>query len=188
VAYRAFRETVNLAEIYSRIAVLGISGSGKTTFAQKLGEKMQLPVYHMDQLFWGPSWQETPADEWKQQEKVILNKDQWILEGYIDETCPDRMARADLIIYLDFSGWVCALNGLKRWWRYRFEPRPEMAEGCTEKLDLRYLWVMLARKERSAIEEAIKTANHQNVIRLRSLREANEYCEDFKIQNMKGQT
>jgi adenylate kinase family enzyme len=39
-----------------RVLVLGSSGSGKSTFARKLGEITGLPVVHIDQLFWEPGW------------------------------------------------------------------------------------------------------------------------------------
>lgn len=40
----------------NRIAIIGISGSGKTTFAKQLFKKTGLPLYHMDTLYWKYIW------------------------------------------------------------------------------------------------------------------------------------
>jgi adenylate kinase family enzyme len=39
-----------------RIIVIGIPGAGKSTFARRLGDKLNLPVYHLDRYFWSPGW------------------------------------------------------------------------------------------------------------------------------------
>ncbi|MEI7919336.1 MAG: hypothetical protein WCH65_03925 [bacterium] len=48
------------------------------------------------------------------------------------------------------------LGGLKRRRQHRGKTRLEMAPGCIEKFDRKYLKVMWSREERPEIEEAIK--------------------------------
>ena len=50
-----------------RILIWGATGSGKTTLARRLGEALNLSVIELDDLFWQPDWQETPAEEFRGQ-------------------------------------------------------------------------------------------------------------------------
>lgn len=163
---------------YKRISVLGISGSGKSTFSRVLSEKTMLPAYHMDSLFWGPDWQERPESYWVKKEAEIYNKAEWILEGYIDANHCERLKHSDLVIYLDISGWACALNGLKRWWQYKGSSRPEI-QGCKEKLDPKFLWTMLMRKERPDIESALSEVNVRKLLRLKTVRTVKNFLKEI---------
>ncbi len=168
-----------LIQPYKRISVIGISGSGKSTFARKLGLKTGLPVYHMDSLYWGPGWQEIPEEIWTAKEQDILAEKEWILEGYLDEKHSDRLSKAELLLYLDLSGWRCALNGLKRWVSHRHKPRPELPATCLERFDLSFLWAIFTRKERAEIERAIKHIGPTKLIRLNNQSDINAFCEQL---------
>ncbi len=133
----------------------------------------------MDSLFWDVNWTEIKTEEWLPKEQNILQQDKWIIEGYIDGNHIDRLKNSDLIIYLDLSGHICAFNGLKRWWKFRTQPRPEMASGCTDKLDLRYIWTMFTRKERPEIERALSTIALEKIIRIRSLKDIKIYLNSL---------
>ena len=77
-----------------RIAVIGISASGKSTFARKLGEKLGLPVRHGDELDWLPNWGERPKDDLNTMHARWIAEPRWIIEGWID---PKRVARLDVL-------------------------------------------------------------------------------------------
>lgn len=46
-----------------RINVIGTSGSGKSTIARAIAERLDIPVYELDSLYWKPEWTETPDEE-----------------------------------------------------------------------------------------------------------------------------
>lgn len=117
---------------------------------------------------------EAPAAEVEAGIKSIVEKDSWIIEGFISPEAKLKLEKADLILYLDYSGPRAAWGGLKRWWQHHDKIRPEMPAGCVEKLDWKYLKVMWLRMERMEIEEAIK--GHENkIIRLKSPRKLKKY-------------
>ena len=53
-----------------------------------------------------------------------------------------------------------------------------MAEGCIERLDRKYLKVMLTREERPEIEEAIK-GFEKKIIRLKNRKETKKFIKEL---------
>ena len=42
----------------TKITIIGPSGSGKSTLAKQLGDFYEVPVIHLDSLYFNPNWQE----------------------------------------------------------------------------------------------------------------------------------
>lgn len=133
-----------------RIAILGCSGSGKSTLARKLGAALDLPVVHMDQHYFSPGWVEPDHDDWRTTVAALCAEDQWVMDGNYSKTHDVRLPRADLIIFLDFPTWLCVWRVLKRYWTYKGRTRPDLAPGCSEKLDFQFLnYVLTFRRKRA---------------------------------------
>lgn len=125
-----------------RIMIIGCGGSGKSTLAQQLGEKLGLPVVHLDKLFWMPGWVSVPKEEFDRRHQAAIAQEKWIMDGNFDRTIPLRLQRCDTVIYLDFSRFACLLGVLKRVLTTYGKVRPDMGEGCPERIDLDFLkWV-----------------------------------------------
>ena len=62
-------------ENMDRIAVIGIPGSGKSTFANKLGNNLGRPIIHLDKEYWTNDWQKKYSkEEWKNFQKELVMK------------------------------------------------------------------------------------------------------------------
>lgn len=135
-----------------KIVILGHSGSGKSTLARRLGEQYHVPVLHFDSIHFLPGWVETDRPYKREKVTAFLdaNPDGWVIDGNYLKICAERrFAEADQILYLDFPRRVCLPRVLKRWLTYRGKTRPDMGEGCEEKVDREFLlWVL--RDGRSA--------------------------------------
>ncbi|MBA9086239.1 adenylate kinase family enzyme [Fontibacillus solani] len=77
-----------------KIMIIGSSGSGKSTFSRKLGEALNITVYHLDVYFWKPGWVETPREEWIEFNKQLVMKQKWIIDGYYGSTMDIRVHAA----------------------------------------------------------------------------------------------
>lgn len=139
-----------------KISIIGYSGSGKSTLAQKLGERLSLPVLHLDSVHWLPGWQERdPA----QSDKIVnafldAHPEGWIIDGnYRKMAFARRMAEAERIVCLEFSRLTCLCRVIRRWLTNRGKTRPDMGEGCTEKVDWAFVRWVLKDGRRPAVRE-----------------------------------
>lgn len=115
-----------------KIIVIGNCGSGKTTFATKLAEILNLPITHLDAEFWQPGWSTTPREQWLEKVKAMAARDEWILDGNYGSTLKERFLAADCVIFMDISRPTCFMNLVKRRVKYHTKPRPDMPEDCPE--------------------------------------------------------
>lgn len=126
-----------------RIMIIGCGGAGKSTLARQLGEKLNIPVVHLDKLFWKPGWVESTKEEIDGKIFRELEKDCWIIDGNYTRTMSRRLERCDTVIYLDFSRTACLMGVAKRIVTTYGTVRPDMAEGCPERFDpefIRWVW------------------------------------------------
>ena len=163
----------------NRIAIIGISASGKSIAAREIASKTGLPLIYMDQLFWKGDWEEVPEAEYLQKHQEIIQHDQWIIEGYIEENMAERLKRADLILYLDYPGWRCAWRLVRRWLTHRKQARPELHKDALEGWDNETFWKVLQRKERIRIEAALLVAGNPKTMRFKSPGELKKFLKEY---------
>ena len=145
-----------------RIAIIGSCGAGKSTLAKSLGQKLGLPLIHLDSYYWRSGWVETPKNDWDTTHQKLLQGDRWIIDGNYRSTMDIRLEAADTIIWLDFPRNLCSWRIIKRYLQYRGNVREDMAAGCRERLTWEFLLYVynFPRQQRPNI---ISTLNkHQN--------------------------
>ncbi len=120
-----------------RIMIIGSPGSGKSTLAGALGDRLNLPVVFMDkEVHWMPGWQERSGDEKARIVAEIIARDAWVFEGGHSRSYAARVARADLLIWLDLPVWLRLWRVFRRTLRDLGTTRPDMQDDCPERLDM----------------------------------------------------
>lgn len=128
-----------------KITVMGYSGSGKSTLAARLGELYGLPVLHLDTVEFLPNWEKRERSE---KEKIVgdflRENGSWVIDwNYSKLFYGVRTEQADMIIILLFNRFVCLKRVISRYRKFKGKKRPDMANGCIEKLDLEFIrWVL----------------------------------------------
>ena len=139
-----------------KIQIIGYSGSGKSTLARKLGEKYGLPVLHLDSVQFLPNWEIRPTEE-KQRivAKFLDANGGWVVDGnYGKLSYERRMEEADELVIMDFGRISCLWRVVKRYRTYKNTTRPDMGEGCNEKLDWAFVkWILWEGRSKETREK-----------------------------------
>ena len=180
-SFEAQRETFKTemgvtGEGMKKVLVIGPGGAGKSTFARHLATLLELEVIHLDSIYWSAGWVEMPKTEWQRTVEELLNRSAWIMDGNYSGTLEMRLAACDAVIFLDMSRLVCLWRVLKRAVLYRDERRPDVAEGCPEKLNwdfIKWVWGYPERTRPKIIDLLERSA--KQVIWLRSRAEVKRF-------------
>lgn len=163
-----------------KIMLIGSGGSGKSTVARKLGEKLNINVYHLDALFWKPGWIGVPKDEQRKMQHDLVEKEEWIIDGNYGGTMDIRLHAADTIIFLDMPRTICMYRAFRRMVKYRNRARPDMAEGCEERFDFeffKWIWSYPKTKRPEIINRLEQLSDDQHVVILRSSKEVQQFIK-----------
>lgn len=170
-----------------KIAIMGYSGSGKSTLCRKLHEQYKLPALHLDKVQFLPNW-EVRAKEDKQNivsSFLDRNPDGWIIDGNYSGLSYERRAEeADLIILLLFGRLNCLFRCFGRYRTYKGKSRPDMTEGCNEKMDREFIkWILWGGRSKK-IRKRYKSIQNQypdKVIKIKNQRQLDACLKDLKI-------
>jgi len=158
----------------NRIAVIGCSGGGKSTLARRLAERLNLPVIHLDVLYWKPGWTKGDHDAFRERLAVAVAGERWISDGNFPDSGDLHYARAELIVWIDQPRLLCLWRSIWRVIKTRGRRREDLPAGCPETFDP-WLWGYIwnwDRDTRGPVEAALSThARATPVVRLRSDRE-----------------
>jgi adenylate kinase family enzyme len=167
-----------------RVLVIGSGGSGKTTFATRLAPLSGLPLVHLDSHYWLPNWRKRPEEEWPRIVAELLSADRWIMDGNYGGTLEERLEACDTVFFLDIPRTQCITRVLRRqisgWGRHR----PEMPEGCNERLSLEFLawiWAYPARRRGRILQRLERLAERKDVHIFRSDPEIDQFLSKFQM-------
>jgi adenylate kinase family enzyme len=162
-----------------KVLVLGCSGAGKSTFSRQLGEIMDIPIIHLDALYWKAGWIQAGEGEFDSIiDELLVKRVSFIMDGNYSRTLNKRLALSDTIYFFDFSRYLCLYRVIKRRIQNHRRTRSDMAEGCPEKIDWEFIkWIWSFKKRsRSKILKALDEAKRYKVVHIfRNPREVKAY-------------
>ena len=169
-----------------RIMILGFSGCGKSTLARRLGNILGIEPTHMDALHWLPGWKESTDKHKTDLLRPVLERGRWIIEGsYRRILWKERVEGADTVIFLDYNRFLCLYHVIKRRIEYSGRTRPDMGEGCPEKLDAEFIkWVLIdgRRKRKKMLGElnTLRADTDKRIYIFRGMRETENFVKEIE--------
>ena len=135
-------------------------------------------MIHLDVLFWRPGWVESEREDYLDRVMAALAAPAWICDGQFTSSFHLRMPLADTIVWIDQPRALCLFRAIWRAVTYRRGGRPDMAEGCREKIDFdfyRYIWTFDREKAPEIAAPLAAHGAHARVVRLKSDREIADF-------------
>jgi adenylate kinase family enzyme len=171
-----------------RIAVVGTTGSGKTTMARALGARLGVPHVELDALNWGPNWTEASREVFRERTTQALSGDAWTVDGNYSKVRDIVWSRADTVVWLDYSLPVIMWRLVRRTFR-RVTMREELWGGNRETIksalfekDAILWWALRTyRRRRREYPVLLNAPEHAHlaVVHLRSPGGARQWLRDL---------
>ena len=162
---------------YKRVAVIGCPGGGKSTFSRALRDRVGLPLYHLDAIYWRDDRTHLSREEFYPLMQKIIAREEWIMDGNYNATLEWRISACDLLIFLDYPAEVC-LEGVRARRGQKRSDMPWVEEGDDEEF-LEFIRAF-ETESRPRILELIGGYPDKAVVVFRTREEADRYLDTLE--------
>ena len=161
--------------------MIGNTGSGKTTFARALAQKLDVPHVELDALHWKPGWVMNSPEEVRALVAERLAGDGWVVDGNWSSTLGTTVLdQADEVVWLDLPLKTSFRRLWRRTWR-RVRTREDLW-GTTNRetfrnafLSRNSILLFQLKTHRSRRRRNMQLLADYPHVRLRSVRDVQEY-------------
>jgi adenylate kinase family enzyme len=167
-----------------RIVIIGWPASGKSAFSETLASLLNIPVYHLDALYWKPGHVRTENAEWVKVQNMLVSGESWVVEGNFQTTLDIRLAASDSVIFFDMHVFTCLRNAVFRMIKHYGRARIGMSEGNNERIDrhflmriLRILWIYPALERGKTIRLLNSLSAQKNIFVFRNYGDASRFVQ-----------
>lgn len=165
----------------NRISVVGSSGSGKTTAACAVAERLGYPHLELDSVYHQADWEPLPNDEFRSVARDFVSQDRWVVDGnYHSQGVLDIVwKQADTVLWIDapkrmVMGQVTRRTirrALRReeLWNGNREPMSNFTRWTPEENVIQWAWTHYdSSRERYENRMNDTSWSHLDFVRLRS--------------------
>jgi len=170
---------------WKRVYVVGTSGSGKSTFAKELAQRLGYPHTEIDSVYHQPNWTPLPREVFRERMETITNAEAWVIDGNYSAVQDIVLAKADLILWLNYPLSTVMYRVTKRTVR-RFFVKEELWNGNKESLKTFFhreniiVWALTTHnKNRRKYSQLLKDPK-LNIVELVSPKAATEFLARLK--------
>lgn len=166
-----------------KILILGGPGSGKSILSYNLGKKLNIPVYHLDDIHIQHNNDKSGKEKRNKEIIKILKNNKWIMDGNYRSTLDKRIEKCNIVIFLDYpiSKLICSI--ISRFIKHHFKIKKEIISGNNklnlEIIKLAYKW----KKEKRGEIINVLTNTNKKIYMFKSRKQLNYwYKKEFNEQ------
>jgi adenylate kinase family enzyme len=173
-----------------RVAVIGVTGTGKSTLAASLATKLNLEHVELDALHWGPGWTEADTQTFRNRVDAVTRCERWVVDGNYAKVRDLVWTRADHIVWLDYSLAVTLGRLFVRTMR-RIRTQETLWNGNRERFAEQFLsrqslflWALHSHPKYRTTYPALladDACRHATIVRLRSPRETHAWLDEIEV-------
>jgi adenylate kinase family enzyme len=169
-----------------RIAIVGSTGSGKTTLAKTLAQRLAIPHIELDSHFWEANWKPAPFEVFRARVEPSTAAPAWVTDGNYRQVRDLVWARATDLIWLDYPlpliFWRLSHRTISGVFHHRmlWNKNRESLTTLFFSRDSLFLWAIkrqrLHRREYPVLLSSPEY-NHLHAVRLHSPRETQRWLD-----------
>lgn len=161
-----------------KVIIIGCPGSGKSTFGRKLKSITDLPLYHLDMMFWNDDRTTVTKELFVERLKKTMSNSKWIIDGNYSSTMEMRIKECDTVFFLDYPTNVC-IEGIES---RKGQPRSDMPWIENENTDKDFInFVKQYNLEsRPKVISLLEKYSTKNIIIFKTRTESEEYLSLLK--------
>ncbi len=167
--------------------MVGTSGSGKSSLARRIAERLGVAHIELDAIHHRAGWMPMPAEEFREAVAARIESDEWVVDGnYLGKLGDVVWARADTVVWFDLPRAVVMAqivrrtvgraatrrtlwNGNRERWRNVFSIDPEQSV-------IAWAWTTHTKnRQRYLAAQDDPAYQHLTFVRVRSHREADAF-------------
>lgn len=159
-----------------KILVIGCPGSGKSTFARALNEITDIPLFHLDLMYWNADRTTAPKSVFLERLSDALAQSTWIIDGNYLSTMEMRIMECDTVIFLDYHTDIC-LEGIRQ---RQGKARSDMPWIETEEDEEFISFVRdFSKNTRPKVQELLGKYSDKNVVVFTERTQADEFLKEL---------
>ena len=166
------------SDIMEKVIIIGCPGRGKSSFGRKLKSITDLPLYHLDMMFWNNNRTTVTKEVFIERLKKAMSNSGWIIDGNYGSTMEMRIKECDTVFFLDYPTNVCIEAIAAR----KGQPRSDMPwieNGDTDEDFIDFI-NNYNSESRPKVISLLEKYSTKNIIIFKSRTESEEYLSLLK--------
>lgn len=161
----------------NRVAIVGACGSGKSHVAREFGRILNVPVTHLDDIYFDDAWNTLPRKEFAAAQHELVAAPRWVIDGNYNSTLDIRLRACDTVVMMDVPTWAALRGVLSRQVRHGAGQHPSGIYNRINWSVITYVLTYRRRMRPQVLAKISEFAGDKNVVFLTSRSRARRWLE-----------